>query len=257
MKAIVLAAGYATRLAPLTDTIAKPLLPVGGRPMVDWICDRIAEVGEIDAVHVVTNARYASDLDRWAATRGGVRVHDDRTTSNDDRLGAMGDIQFTIEQAGLGGDDLLIIAGDNLFEYSVADYVAFWRRKGVASSVAVHDVGDLQLVSQYGVVTVDEDDRVVSMVEKPAKPESTLASTAAYIYHREHVPLVRRYLEEGNPPDQPGHFIVWLHKREPVYAYRFPGFWLDIGNRDQLVAADNMLRERQGLPVRADYSAQS
>jgi glucose-1-phosphate thymidylyltransferase len=257
MNAIVLAAGYATRLRPLTDEIAKPLLPVGGRPMLDWICDRIAEVPEIEGIHVVTNARYAPDFERWAAGRDRVRIHDDGTTSNDDRLGAIGDIRFTIEQAGLEGDDVLVVAGDNLFEFSMPDYVAFWRGKGVASCIAVYDCGSLELARQYGVVTVDRDDRVLNVVEKPAEPESTLVSTATYLYHREHVPLVRRYLDEGNPPDQPGHFVVWLHSREPVYAYRFPGFWLDIGDRDQLLAADNMLRARRGLPERAEYSVQS
>ena len=135
MKAIVLAAGYATRLRPLTETVAKPLLPVGGRPMVEWILDRIAEVDEIDEVHVVTNARYAPSFRAWAATAASplpLVVHDDRTLSNEDRLGAIGDIRFTVEEAGLQGEDLLVIAGDNLFRFSLADYVGWWRGKGVA-----------------------------------------------------------------------------------------------------------------------------
>jgi glucose-1-phosphate thymidylyltransferase len=253
VKAIVLAAGYATRLRPLTNTIAKPLLPIAERPLIDWILDKVDEAGEADAVHVVTNARYAPDFERWAARRDGVRVHDDGTTSNDDRLGAIGDIAFTVEQAGID-DDLLVIAGDNLFDFSLADYVGFWRTKGVASSIAVHDVGDLELARQYGVAALDEDDRVVDLVEKPEAPRSTLAATAAYIVHREHVPLVERYLAEGNSPDQPGKLFVWLHRREPVYGYRFAGEWFDIGDRDQLLEADNRLRARAGLPQRDAYS---
>ena len=255
MKAIILAGGYATRLQPLTDNLSKCLLPVGGKPMVDWILERIRGVEEIDDVHVVTNSRFAPDFQRWAADRDGVTVHDDGTSTNEDRLGAIGDVAFTLERAAID-DDVLVVAGDNLFDYSLADFTAFWRSHGVASAVAVLDVGDMRLASQYGIVDVAGDDRVVAFVEKPAEPASTLAATATYIYGREHVPLVERYLAEGNPPDQIGSFIAWLHTREPVYAYRLPGTWLDIGDREQLLAADNMLRRAQGLPERAEYQLQ-
>jgi glucose-1-phosphate thymidylyltransferase len=254
VKAIVLAAGYATRLRPLTDTYAKPLLPVGGRPMLDWICDKIAEVGEIDRVHVVTNSHYAADFRRWAERRDGTEIHDDGTRTNEDRLGAIGDIAFAVDRAGLGGDDLLVVAGDNLFDYSLADYVAFWRTKGVASCLALYDTRDRELAKQYGVVDVRDDDRVVGLVEKPDDPASTLCATATYLIHREHVPLVRRYLAEGHSPDAPGSFFVWLYSREPVYGYRFPGEWFDIGNAQQLLEADNRLRTRLGLAQRAEYT---
>ncbi len=253
MKAIILAGGYATRLQPLTDNLSKCLLPVGGRPIVDWILDRIRDVPEIDDVHVVTNSRFAGDFERWAADKPGVVVHDDGTTSNDDRLGAVGDVSFTIERAGID-DHTLVVAGDNLFDYSLGDYVSFWRGKGVASAVAVHDVGDLRLASQYGIVETTADDRIVGFVEKPSRPTSTLAATATYLYHREHVPLVARYLAEGNAPDQAGSFIEWLHEREPVYAYSFPGSWVDIGDPEQLLEADNRLRRAQGLPERSAYA---
>jgi glucose-1-phosphate thymidylyltransferase len=252
MKAIILAGGYATRLQPLTDDLSKCLLPVGGKPVIEWILERIRGVDEIDQVHVVTNSRFAEDFQRWAASEDGVTVHDDETSSNDDRLGAIGDVAFTLERARID-DDVLVVAGDNLFDYELADFTAFWRSKGVASAVAVHDVGDLQLASQYGIVDVAGDDQVVAFVEKPSQPASTLAATATYIYGREHVPLVARYLSEGNAPDQIGSFIAWLHSREPVYAYRFAGSWLDIGDNDQLLAADNMLRRAQGLPERSEY----
>ena len=253
MKAIVLAAGYATRLRPLTDRIPKQLLPVGGRPMMDWLVDKLAEVDEIDAIHVVTNARFAADFERWAEGRD-VVVHDDGTRTNDDRLGAIGDVRFTIERAGLEDDDLLVIAGDNLFDFSLGDYVSWWRGKGVASAVAVYDVRDRELAKQMGIVALDGDQHVVSFVEKPDDPASTLAATAAYIYHREHVPLVARYLDGGNPPDQPGRFIAWLQEREPVHGYRFEGEWYDVGSHEQLLEADNRLRERAGLPRRREYA---
>jgi len=252
VKAIILAGGYATRLQPLTDDLSKCLLPVGGKPMVDWILEGIRAVDEIDEVHVVTNTRFAQDFQHWAMFKDGVTVHDDGTSSNEDRLGAVGDVAFTLERAEID-DDVLVIAGDNLFDFDLQDYVDFWRGKGVASAVAVRDVGDLRLASQYGIVALDGDDRVVEFVEKPAEPRSTLAATATYIYHREHLPLVARYLADGNAPDQSGSFFQWLRSREPVYGYWFTGMWLDIGDKEQLLLADNMLRRAQGLPERAEY----
>jgi glucose-1-phosphate thymidylyltransferase len=251
MKAIILAAGYATRLRPLTDTIPKQLLPVGGRPMVDWILEKIRDAG-IEDVHLATNGRFAADFDRWAVGKG-VHVHDDGTTSNETRLGAIGNIEFVRREAGLD-DDLLVIAGDNLFDYSLADLVAFWRRKADGSAVAVYDVGDLELVKKYGVVDVDEADRIVAFVEKPEEPQSTLAATATYLYSRGHARLVQTYLDEANPPDQPGNLVAWLHRREPVYAYRLTGGWYDIGDPVQLLEADNRLRSRVGLPLRDVYT---
>jgi glucose-1-phosphate thymidylyltransferase len=246
VKALVLAAGYATRLRPLTDTVPKPLLPVGGKPMVDWILERIAQTSA-DEVHLVTNARFAADFERWAEGKD-VLVHNDGTTSNDDRLGAIGDIAFV----GLD-DDLLVIASDNLFDYSLADYEQYWRMKG-GSCVAVHDVGDVELAKKYGIVDVDADDRITDFVEKPEQPPSTLAATATYLYRRDHAALVQAYLAEGNPPDQPGNMVAWLHKREPVFAYRFAGEWYDIGDQAQLLEADNRMRRRVGLPERAVYT---
>jgi glucose-1-phosphate thymidylyltransferase len=258
MRAIVLAAGYATRLYPLTKNVAKPLLPVGGRPMIDHLLDRIRDVDEVDGVHVVTNHKFADAFLRWAeaheAVGSPIDVHDDGTTSEDDRLGAIGDIRFVIEQAGLEGEDLLVIAGDNLFDYSVADYVRWWHGKGEASAVALYDVGDLELVKKYSVVQLDDDDRLVGFVEKPERPESTLVATATYLFHRGHVPLVERYLDEGNSPDQPGRLVGWLVPRAPVYGYRFEGEWRDIGDAEQLLEADNRLREQAGRPLRGSYS---
>jgi glucose-1-phosphate thymidylyltransferase len=204
--------------------------------MVDWILDRVHEVDEVDEVHLVTNAKFAPAFRDWAPAD--VTVHDDGTASENDRLGAIGDMEFV----GLSGDDLLVIAGDNLFDFSLAEFVRFWRGKGRASAVALHDVADLTLARQYGIVELDADDRVVSFLEKPEKPPSTLAATATYLFHRDHVALLPRYLEEGNSPDQPGRFVAWLAEREPVYGYRFEGEWLDIGDHEQLAEADRRAR---------------
>jgi glucose-1-phosphate thymidylyltransferase len=233
------------------------LLPLAGRPMVDYLVERIEEVDEIDAIHLVTNARFAGDFAAWGSQRSALRpiaVWNDGTTSNDDRLGALGDIQFTIEQAGLEGEELLVVAGDNLIEYALEDFVGFWREKGEGTAaLAVHHVPDPELITQYGVVELDEDDRVVSIEEKPSQPRSDLAATAAYLYPGEHAALLPGYLEEGNPADAPGNFLVWLHTRAPVYGYRFSGGWMDIGDPQQLLDADNLMRSRLGVPTRAEY----
>jgi glucose-1-phosphate thymidylyltransferase len=254
MQAIVLAAGYATRLYPLTENVAKPLLPVGGRPMLDYLINAIRAVDEIDAIHVVTNHKFAQDFTDWAEAHADVTVHDDGTTSEDDRLGAIGDIAFVIDRAGLNNDDLLVVAGDNLFDYSLADYISWWHGKGDASAVVLYDVGDLELVKKYSSVDLDSDERLTSLTEKPDHPTSTLVATAAYIYHRSHVALVHTYLAEANSPDQPGRFLVWLVPRAPVYGYTVSGDWRDIGDAQQLLDADNALRERAGLPIRTAYA---
>jgi glucose-1-phosphate thymidylyltransferase len=257
VKALLLAAGYATRLYPLTENRPKVLLPVADRPMLDWIADKVDAVDAVDELHVVTNTRFAPAIGRWGRERGGrvaPVVHDDGTTSNEDRLGAIGDISFVIERAGLEGDDLLVVAGDNLFDFGIDEYVEFWRTKGVASAVALYECGSLELASQYGIVTVEADGRVVGFVEKPEDPPSTLAATATYLYHRRHLPLLEQYLEEGNSPDAPGNFVAWLHTREPVFGYRFAGGWFDIGDHGQLLAADNRWRRQLGLPERDEYA---
>ncbi|HEY3961925.1 MAG TPA: nucleotidyltransferase family protein [Gaiellaceae bacterium] len=265
MKALILAAGYATRLRPLTDMRAKELLPVGGRPIIDWILDGIHEVHEIDSVHVVTNARKAPWFETWLeghnvaqndVAQNNVVLHDDGTKSNDDRLGAIGDLAHVLKRVG-GHDDWLVIAGDNLFEFSLAEFVSYWRGEGVASAVAVRDVGSRELASRYGIVALAPDHKIVDFVEKPADPPSTLAATATYIFHRSHLALVATYLAEGNSPDQPGRFVGWLQAREPVYAWTFEDAWYDIGDEAQLLEADNHLRARHGLPLRTAYEPDS
>jgi glucose-1-phosphate thymidylyltransferase len=251
MKALLLAAGYGTRLYPLTRNRPKALLPLGERPLLDWIADKVDEVDAVSELHVVTNGRFAAAVEGWAGERSGRLppvVHNDATHSPEDRLGAIGDIAFALDRGGFAGDDLLVVAADNLFDFSLEDYIAWWRTREDGSAIAVRDCGSLDLARQYAVVEFDGDDRVVSFVEKPTDPATTLIATATYLYHRDHVPLVARYLAEGGHPDAPGNFISWLHVREPVYAYRFGGTWFDIGDREQLLVADRWLRSRSGLP---------
>jgi glucose-1-phosphate thymidylyltransferase len=254
VKAVILAAGYATRLRPLTDEMPKHLLPVGERPMLDWVLDRVREVDAVDAIHLVTNSRFASAFASWAEPAG-VAVHDDGTSSNDDRLGAVGDLGLVVEAAELEEDELLVLAGDNLFELSLPRFVEWWRAKPQpASAVPLHDVGDRELAMNYGIAETDGEDRIVRFVEKPSDPPSTLASTLIYLVPPDHVRLVRTYLDDGESPDNAGSFLGWLAERERVYGYRFDGTWYDIGDHAQLLEADNRLRRLAGLPERESYS---
>lgn len=227
------------------------LLPLAGRPMLDYLLDQVREVRELDGIHLVTNSRFAPIFEDWAPED--VIVHDDGTSSNEDRLGAIGDMRFTVEGAGLHGEEVLVVAGDNLIGYSVPDFVAFWRQK-VGSAVALYHCPDPELIKKYGVVELDEDQRIVSFEEKPAQPRSDLAATAAYLYRPEHLALLDDYFAAGNSPDAPGNFVAWLYQRKPVYGYRFSGEWLDIGDHEQLLEADGRMRERAGLPRRARYT---
>ena len=250
MKALVLAAGYATRLRPLTDETAKPLLELAGRPMIDYLCDRIDETDAVNELHVVSNARFAADFEHWAKTRKGrlrPLVHDDGSRCNEERLGAIADMRFVIERASLEGDDLLVVAGDNLFDFSLAAMVEFWRSKAGASCVAVQRCTDAGRISSYGVVELSPEGRITGFVEKPKQPASDLIATAAYIYTSEHAALIERYLAEGNLPDQPGNFLAWLWSRKPVFGFVFREAWLDIGSSDQLREADELLQKRLDL----------
>ena len=219
--------------------------------MVDWILDSLRAVNEIDAVHLVTNHRFAPDFERWALQRRrhGPRRRDDVER---DRLGAMRGRRVharagesRTRRPGCRRRQSLRLLARRLHRVLAEQGRGERRSLSWTSATA--------LASQYGIVGVAEDDRITSFVEKPDDPPSTLAATATYIYHREHVPLVGRYLAEGNAPDQGGSFIAWLHSREPVYAYRFTGSWLDIGDKEQLLAADNQLRRQHGLPERVEY----
>jgi glucose-1-phosphate thymidylyltransferase len=254
VKAVILAAGYATRLRPLTDDVPKHLLPVGDRPMLDWVLDRVREVDEVDGIHLVTNSRFTSAFARWAESNG-VVVHDDGTTSNEDRLGAVGDLRLVIEEAALEDDELIVLAGDNLFQLSLPRFVDWWRGKAhPASAVPLHDVGDFELATHYGIAETDADDRIVGFVEKPSDPPSTLASTLIYLLPPQHVRLVETYLDAGESADNAGSFLGWLADRERVYGYRFEGSWFDIGDHEQLLEADNRMRREAGVPEREEYT---
>jgi glucose-1-phosphate thymidylyltransferase len=237
MKAVILAAGYATRLYPLTLDRPKALLPVGGRPMVEHLLERLADVEGLDEIYLVTNSKFAGAFRDWAAAHeADVRIVDDGTSDEESKLGAIGDLDLTIREGAID-DDLLVLAGDNLFSESLAPFADFGREKG-SPALGVYDVGDLEAIRRYNAIELDPDDRVMFFEEKPERPRSTLTGIALYFYPRSSLRLVREYLEGGNNPDQPGLFVEWLYPRVPVYAWRVPGRWFDVGSRETLAEAD-------------------
>lgn len=238
MKALILAAGYATRLYPLTLDRPKALLPVGGKPMLDHLMEQLEQVEGLDEVYVVTNSKFAGAFREWAAARSGLplRIIDDGTVDDDSKLGAIGDLDLTIREAELD-DDLIVLAGDNLFSESIAPFPVFALRKG-GPALGVYDVGDLDTIRRYSVIELDDDDRVTRLEEKPERPRSTLAGIALYFYPRSALRYVREYLEDGNNPDQPGRLVQWLYPRTAVYGWRVPGRWFDVGSKETLAEAD-------------------
>lgn len=230
MKAIILAAGYATRLYPLTLHQPKALLPIGGKPILDHIVEQMEGVRELDRIFVVSNAKFAAQFDAWARTahcRIPIEVLNDGTTDDSNKRGAIGDIFFAIEEKKID-DELMVIAGDNFFTYSLREYVDFYREKD-RDCVCVKRWQDEKMLSQFGIALLDENGKVLDIEEKPAKPKSNAVVFATYLYKRETVPLFAEYLAAGNKADAPGNFPAWLYRRKEVYAYAFDGDCYDIG----------------------------
>jgi glucose-1-phosphate thymidylyltransferase len=243
MKALILAAGYATRLHPLTLTQPKPLLPVAGKPMIDYVIDNLAPIGGIDRVYVVTNAKFASHFEKWARSSGArlnldFTIINDHSTDDSNKLGAIGDIHLVITREQVD-DDLIIVGGDNLFSQSLQDFGRYCREKN-APVVAVYDVGRLEQIKKFNSITLDDESRITFFEEKPKHPVSTLTGIALYYYPKHSLPLIKQYIAEGNNPDQPGRLIQWLYPRTPVYTWTVPGIWYDIGSKETLEEANRI-----------------
>lgn len=241
MKSLILAAGYATRMYPLTLNRAKPLLPVGGKPAIEHIIERIEEIEEIDKILVVTNQKFFRQFEAWRkkfSTRKALKILNDKTLSEQDRLGAVGDMDFVIKEEKIT-EDLLVIAGDNLFELGLREFVDFARLKSPASSVGLYDIKDKEAVKRYSQVCLDQNDRIIKFVEKPEKPTSTLVAKCIYFFSKSKLGLISEYLSSGGSTDAPGHYIAWLcEKGFAVCGFTFCGRWYDIGNREIYKRAD-------------------
>ena len=234
MKCIFLAAGYATRLYPLTENFPKPLLKVGDRTILDWLIDDLFATGLIDEYIVVTNHKFAGIFREWAASSfqglslESIRILDDGTSTNDTRLGAVKDLELAIKTYGID-DDSLVMAGDNLLTFSLKEFVEYARKKDT-SCIMRYAEADPKRLRKSGIVEVDADDRVLSMEEKPADPKSHWCCPPFYCYKRQDLARVGEAIAAGCGVDAPGSLAAWLSARTPVHAWPMPGPRFDIGS---------------------------
>ena len=220
MKCLILAAGYATRLYPLTENFPKPLLKVGEKTILDWLVDEYV---------VISNHKYAPHFEEWAAKKNQkMTIVDDGTSSNETRLGAVKDIQYAIETLGLD-DDMLVIAGDNVLDFSLTKFIAYAQQKGTSCVMRYYEPSEKKL-TKCGVAQVDENDLILSLEEKPAEPKSHWATPPFYFYTRKDAQLVKVGIEQGCGTDAPGSYIAWLCAQTPVHSMEMPGSRYDIGN---------------------------
>lgn len=254
MKSVILCAGYATRLYPLTLNCPKPLLPIGGRPLIEYILDVLEEIPEIGEVFIVTNARFRKNFVDWyderVNPRGGkrssskkaIRIFNDSSTANENRLGAIRDLVLVIREGRLA-EDLLVVAGDNLFHFPIGGFVEAASRHAPSVTIACVQIESREMAKSYGVVELDGEGRVTDLVEKPENPPSTLVSMGLYYFPKDVLPRIDEYLEDRQNPDAPGYFIRWLLDRESLYGYCFRGIWYDIGDLNSYESADRLFRK--------------
>ncbi len=246
MKCILLCAGYATRLYPLTENYPKALLEIKeGKPLLNYTVEQINELTEIDEIFLITNERFYNCFEEWATklnNKKPITVINDYTTSNDDRLGAIGDIQYTINSQNIL-DDIMIVLGDNLFDFNLKDAMEFYYAKK-APVVGGQYEEDKDLLTRLGVIEADENNQIIGFEEKPRDPKGNIKSLGVYFYPKHIVSVLKQYLEEGNKPDAPGYFLSYLYQKEPVYVFSFEGCWFDVGTHEALAEVKELYKNR-------------
>jgi glucose-1-phosphate thymidylyltransferase len=212
--------------------------------MIDYVLDNLAPIGGIDRIYVVTNAKFADQFQQWAddyrakKAKLNFTIVNDGSTDDTNKLGAIGDIHYVLKTQNVD-DDIVVVAGDNLFSEGLSKYGQYCREKN-APVLGVYDVGDLEQIKKYNAITVDGDGRITFFEEKPKQPTSTITGIALYFYPKSCLPLIRQYIAEGNNPDQPGRLIQWLYPRIPVFTWKVPGLWYDIGSKETLEEANRI-----------------
>jgi glucose-1-phosphate thymidylyltransferase len=230
MKAIILAAGYATRLYPLTLNKPKALLKAGKQTVLDYIIDEVECIEAVNEILIACNHKFANQFTNWKKGRSSkklIKIVDDGTCNNESKLGAIGDIRLLIEKENIA-EDILVIAGDNLFTFKLIDFYNFYLQKG-KDCILVQEKVNIDELKEMGVVQLDQDNKVLNFQEKSSQPISNIAVYASYIYLKNTLPLIIQYLNEKNNPDAPGYFPAWLYDKKDIFAYRFSGVCYDIG----------------------------
>ena len=245
MKTVILAAGYATRLYPLTENKPKCLLEVGGRALLDTLVAKIERIRDCDEIVIVTNAKFYEQMNAWkknASFRIPVRVLNDGTTSNDTRLGAIGDLGLALREARVA-TDVLMLASDNLFDQELDAFVRFAQSKKDAVCTAVYDIGDPAFAAnKFGVFETDASGKALSVEEKPARPKTSLIGMGVYYFPASSLPRVAEYLADKSAKDAPGYYVRWLWERMPVFTFTFRGMWYDIGDLKALDEANRLFK---------------
>ena len=243
MKCLILAAGYATRLYPLTENFPKPLLTVGEKTILDWLIEDIHESGLVDQYIVISNHKFASHFDKWAAAHSlPITVMDDGTSTNETRLGAVCDIQFAIEKLHLD-DDLLIIAGDNVLDFSLTHFIRYAAKKNTSCTMRYYEADEKRL-TKSGVSEVGEDDRLLSLEEKPANPKSHWCTPPFYFYKKADIARLPEAIASGCGTDAPGSLVAWMCQHVKMHSMEMPGSRYDIGN---LESYENVQKSYHGI----------
>ena len=247
MKLIILAAGYATRLYPLTINQPKPLLKVSERPMIEHVIDHLKDVPELTGVIIISNEKFHGHFEKWASDYQisgqniPITVVNDKSTDENNRLGAIGDMVFAMNDQSVD-EDVIVVAGDNLFSQSIKAFGEFCLEKK-APVLGVYDVGRLEDTKKYSEVQTDMNGHITSFEEKPEYPTTTVIGIALYYNPKDLIPTIKQYVEDGHNADQPGRLVQWLYPRIPVFTWSLPGLWYDIGSTETLEEANRIFSE--------------
>ncbi len=248
MQVILLAGGFAKRMWPLTKDKPKHLLPIAGIPMLSYNLKKLEENSEISKVYISTNAKFEDNFREFIEeykkeSKLDLELIIEDTLSEGEKLGSVGALGMIIKAKNID-EELLVIGGDNIFSFKVEDFLNYVREKGM-SGLAAYDVGSLELAKKYGILKVDENNKIIDFVEKPENPPSTLSSCCFFYFTKEDVTKVKKYLDEGNSPDSMGYFIDWLYQHSPMCAFTFSEYWFDIGSFEELDRVNEFFSKKE------------
>ncbi|MDD5195991.1 MAG: nucleotidyltransferase family protein [Candidatus Omnitrophica bacterium] len=242
MRILILAAGYGTRLYPLTLNAPKPLIPINGKPVINFLLDKVKNFDSrcVKEIKVVCNGKFYKKFLRWKKNYGNkIKIVNDGSNSPEERLGAIKDIKFGI---GAVKDDWLILGGDNLFEDPLSDFLKFSEKVEAHPVIGVHKLKSKKLASRFGVVVMNKDGRIEEFLEKPKEPPTNLVASCIYYFPKESLDFLDTFLAINANADASGQYIAWLIRQVNVFGYVLKGDWLDIGHYDALRLAEKKFK---------------